>query len=331
MKSSKRHERVSQLHRLLTLPHQPPLPLSRICQELECSESTGKRLIQDLRDRYRHPVVYDKDYGGYRYERDDQDNVSIELPGLWFTEPELFALLTVRKLINDIEPGLFEKEVAPLGRRVEELLADAGADAREVDRRIRITSIGRRQVSDRVFRCCADAVLQRTRIRFTYRTRSRPGDVEAARYVSPQRLVYYRNNWYLDAWDHDRDDLRIFAVDEIRDLTPLREAAQDVDDSVLDERVRGGYGIFAGEATETAVLRFSADRAMWVSKEQWHAKQEGRFLGDGSYELRVPYSQQEELVMDVLRHGDQVEVIEPQSLRRRVADGLRSALGLYAS
>jgi predicted DNA-binding transcriptional regulator YafY len=298
---------------------------------LECSESTGKRLIQDLRDRYRHPVVYDKDYGGYRYERDDQDNVSIELPGLWFTEPELFALLTVRKLINDIEPGLFEKEVAPLGRRVEELLADAGADAREVDRRIRITSIGRRQVSDRVFRCCADAVLQRTRIRFTYRTRSRPGDVEAARYVSPQRLVYYRNNWYLDAWDHDRDDLRIFAVDEIRDLTPLREAAQDVDDSVLDERVRGGYGIFAGEATETAVLRFSADRAMWVSKEQWHAKQEGRFLGDGSYELRVPYSQQEELVMDVLRHGDQVEVIEPQSLRRRVADGLRSALGLYAS
>ena len=202
MKSSKRHERVSQLHRLLTLPHQPPLPLSRICEELECSESTGKRLIQDLRDRYRHPVVYDKNYGGYRYELGNQDDVSIELPGLWFTEPELFALLTVRKLINDIEPGLFEKEVAPLGRRVEELLAEAGADAREVDHRIRITSIGRRQVSDRVFRCCADAVLQRTRIRFTYRTRSRPGDAEAARYVSPQRLVYYRNNWYLDAWDH---------------------------------------------------------------------------------------------------------------------------------
>jgi len=332
MKSSKRHDRISQLHRLLTRKHQRPLSLAHICEELECSPSTGKRLIADLRDRFSHPLVYDKEYGGYRYEATEGDDaVSVELPGLWFTEPELFALLTVRKLINDIEPGLFDRDIAPLGKRVEELLADAGADTREVDRRIRITSIGRRAVSDRVFRCCADAVLKRSRMRFIYRTRSRPGDRESDRYVSPQRLVYYRNNWYLDAYDHGRNDLRIFAVDEMRDPSLLDEVAHDVDDAELDRRVTGGYGIFGGEATDTAVLRFTAARAMWVSKEQWHAEQQGRFLDDGSYELRVPYSSQSELVMDVLRHGDQCEVIGPPALRETVVGMLRGTLARYES
>ncbi len=329
MKSSKRHETVTKLHQLLTRRNQRPLPLARICEELECSPSTTKRAIRDLRDRYAHPLIYDQEFAGYRYDGDVGEGASMELPGLWFTEPELFALLTVRKLIGDIEPGLFENEIAPLGRRVEALLAEAGADTREVDRRIRITSIGRRTVEDRVFRCVADAVLQRLRLRFVYRTRSRPDAREADRYVSAQRMVYYRNNWYVDAYDHDRKDLRIFAIDEIRDPSILDEPTHDVPDEELDARVTGGYGIFGGEATQTAVLRFSAARAMWVSKEQWHANQEGRWLDDGSYELRVPYSREEELVMDVLRHGAEVEVVEPTKLRKAVERTLLAAADRY--
>jgi predicted DNA-binding transcriptional regulator YafY len=331
MKSSKRHETVAKLHQLLTRRNQRPLPLARICDELECSESTAKRAIRDLRDRFAHPLIYDQEYRGYRYDGEVGDGASMELPGLWFTEPELFALLTVRKLLSDIEPGLFEKEIAPLGRRVESLLADAGADTREVDRRIRITSIGRRRVEDHVFRCVADTLLQRTRLRFVYRTRSRPDSRAADRYVSPQRMVYYRNNWYLDAYDHNRKDLRIFAIDEMHDASMLDEAAHHVADEELDARVTGGYGIFGGEAVETAVLRFTAERAMWVSKEHWHARQEGRWLEDGGYELHVPYSREEELAMDVLRHGDQVEVLEPTALRTRVADMLRAAAERYSA
>ena len=78
------------------------------------------------------------------------------------------------------------------------------------------------------------------------------------------------------------------------------------------------------------MLRFGAARARWVSRERWHAQQRGRALDDGGYELRVPYSNPSELIMDILKYGPEVEVIAPDSLRRTVAERLRQAANLYA-
>jgi predicted DNA-binding transcriptional regulator YafY len=77
------------------------------------------------------------------------------------------------------------------------------------------------------------------------------------------------------------------------------------------------------------VLRFEPRRARWVAKERWHRDQEGRFLGDGSYELRVPYSNTLELTMDILKYGPDVEVLAPDALRRAVAQRLEAALARY--
>jgi predicted DNA-binding transcriptional regulator YafY len=195
----KRFEAVSRLHRLLTAKHQPPMSLRRICEEFECSESTAKRCIRDLRDRFNHPIEYDAELGGYHYGK-TSDVDGFELPGLWFTESELTALLTMKQLLAELQPGLFEKEVAPLGKRIEEILAASGVAASEVAKRIRILSMQRRRVSDAVFRVVADAVLTRRRLSFLYKARSRPSEGETKRLVSPQRLAHYRDNWYLDAW-----------------------------------------------------------------------------------------------------------------------------------
>lgn len=71
-------------------------------------------------------------------------------------------------------------------------------------------------------------------------------------------------------------------------------------------------------------------QSRWVADEQWHPQQAGRFLEDGRYELRVPYSDPRELVMDILKHGPDVEVMAPSELRAAVADRLRAASGQYA-
>ncbi len=72
----------------------------RICEELECSESTAKRCIRDLRDRFNHPIEYDAERGGYHYGK-ASDIDGFELPGLWFTESELTALLTMKELLAE--------------------------------------------------------------------------------------------------------------------------------------------------------------------------------------------------------------------------------------
>ncbi len=77
------------------------------------------------------------------------------------------------------------------------------------------------------------------------------------------------------------------------------------------------------------MLRFNPERARWVAKELWHRDQAGRFLEDGRYELRIPYSNALELTMDVLRYGPDVEVVEPAILRDLVRDRLAAALARY--
>lgn len=66
------------------------------------------------------------------------------------------------------------------------------------------------------------------------------------------------------------------------------------------------------ECSKPTVLRFSPDRASWVADERWHPQQVGRFQIDGSYELEVPCRDSRELVMDILRHGPDVEVSHPK-------------------
>jgi proteasome accessory factor C len=147
--------------------------------------------------------------------------------------------------------------------------------------------------------------------------------------ISPQRLVHYRDNWYLDGWCHLRDGLRIFALDRIESATLLDEPADDLPEEELDRRLARSYGIFSGVPRTSAVLRFTAHMARWVSEEHWHPQQIGQWMTDGSYELTIPYAEPTELVRDILRFGAEVEVVRPESLRGLVRNQLAAALAQY--
>jgi predicted DNA-binding transcriptional regulator YafY len=148
--------------------------------------------------------------------------------------------------------------------------------------------------------------------------------------ISPQRLVHYRDNWYMDAWCHSRQGLRSFALDAIEDTVPDEVRAVDIADEQLDRELGAGYGIFAGKQVRTAVLKFTPAMSRWVARERWHRLQEGSFEPDGSYILKVPYSAERELVMDIMRFGPEVEVLGPPELREHVSTSLRRALARYA-
>jgi predicted DNA-binding transcriptional regulator YafY len=187
--------------------------------------------------------------------------------------------------------------------------------------------MGARLVEPAHFQAVASALLSRRRLRISHYRRST--DETVKREVSPQRLVHYRDNWYLDAWCHLRAGLRTFAVDAIRDAAILDKTAREVSDKALDAVLAAGYGIFAGESVQTAVLRFDAVRARWVSRETWHPQQEGQFEADGAWVLRVPFSDPRELMMDILKYGADVEVLAPAALRKAVKEQLGAAAGRY--
>ena len=100
-------------------------------------------------------------------------------------------------------------------------------------------------------------------------------------------------------------------------------------EKALNDVLGSGYGIFSGKDVKWATLKFSPLRARWVASEKWHRKQVGKLLEDGSYELKVPYSNDPELLMDILKYGADCEVVGPEELRERVAKEVeRMAAGL---
>ena len=111
----------------------------------------------------------------------------------------------------------------------------------------------------------------------------------------------------------------------------LPDTALDIPEAQLDEHYASAYGIFGGKADKVAVLVFTAERARWVADERWHPQQEGRWLEDGRYELRIPYREERELVMDILRHGAAVSVVEPVELVKAICTELDSAARNYNS
>jgi len=320
-----RFDRIFELNRILQHARHP-VSRRRLEEELQCSRPTVKRIIEDMRLYLNAPIVYDRERNGYRY--DHREGEMYELPGLWFNASELHALLSVQQLLQDVQPGLLDQHLKPLQKRIDDLLRLQHAGSEGVAGRIRISQMAGRSVGG-CFQTLAGAVAQRRRLAMRYYNRG--SGENSAREVSPQRLTYYRDNWYLDAWCHLREGLRTFAVDAVDDARELETPAIEVPEAELDAHYASSYGIFAGAPEHRALLRFAPRRARWVAKERWHRDQRGRFLDDGSYELEIPYSSELELIMDILKYGPDVEVLGPDELRRAVVERLLGAMHLYAA
>jgi len=311
------------LHRLLD-GRRTAISRQTLMQELEISRSKLTRVIADLRKNFDAPLVFDQEYGGYRFDTADG---RFELPGLWFTGEELHALVSLNHLLQTLQPGLLDELLAPIRARLQGILQTEHLGGGEAQKRIRILAMAARVGNMRHFQTAAGAVLQRKRLSIEYYNRER--DQTGLREISPQRLTHYRDNWYLDAWCHEKKALRIFAVECIRHATVLSKTARNVPDATLDRELASAYGIFAGIPVATAVLRFTAHRARWVADETWHPEQQSRWLEDGRYELSVPYSRDTELIMDILRHGAEVEVLAPEVLKVAVKEQLDQARSQY--
>jgi predicted DNA-binding transcriptional regulator YafY len=323
-------DRTERFYKIDQLLHERRIvPFSTFAADLGVSRATFKRDLEYMRSRLNAPIEWDRDAGGYRYMAQEARSAKFALPGLWFSAEEIHALMTMQQLLAGLDGGgILGPHIQPLLARLTALLGTNETPQEEIRRRIRIIGMAARRTPLQHFSLVGTALVKRRRLRLTHYVRSRDESVE--REVSPQRLVHYRDNWYLDAWCHLRDELRSFSLDAVRRAEMLQARAKNVPQRDLDAKLAAGYGIFSGDAVQWAKLRFSPARARWVAAEQWHPQQKSRYDEAGRYLLEIPYANPTELVMDILRHGSEVEVLEPAALRRAVQAQLQAALAAYS-
>lgn len=323
-------ERLERFHKIRELiRRQGAVSRAKLLEELGGpSPATFKRDLEYMRSRMHCPIVWNRSRKGYVIENDPKNpDQSYELPGLWFNASEIYALLMMQHLLKNLQPGLLDGHIGPLQERLRALLEQSNYTAKLIDQRVKVIHLGSRKIEIKHFEQIAQALLDGKRLRISYLNRDRKETT--TREVSPLQLVHYRENWLLDAWCHMREAIRSFSLDAVQAVSTLPEQAKSVPKATLVKHFESGYGIFAGEATHRAHLKFTPERAQWVSLETWHSNQTSRYLPDGSYILEVPYSNDQELVMDLLRHGAEVEVLAPPALRQKVAATLVEASKKY--
>ena len=322
-------DRTERFYKIDNLLHaNQVVSIDRFLRELEVSKATFKRDIEYMRDRLNAPIEWSKGDGGYRYVSGNKTQQQ-SLPGLWFNSGEAYALLMMQSLLSEMQPGLLGPHIEPLKARLRAVIEAGNHAAVDVESRVKLLNVAARPVPDKNFEVVAAALLGRQRLQISYYSRAR--DDVSEREVSPQLLIHYRGNWYLGAWCHKQEAMRSFSMDAIQQAAVVNKVSKSIPKKELNGFIGQGYGIFAGSNVKWAKLRFSQERARWVSRELWHPQQKITEDKDGSLILEVPFTDIRELSMDVLRQGRHVEVLEPKELRDEVVNELRLALKTYAS
>lgn len=223
-----RTERIFRLVGLLRKAKR--LQFSEMRERMNVSPATLKRDLKYLRETLGTPVHYDAFDRTYRVS-DPSSRPHHEIPSVWFSEAELYSLHLAQQLLKEIDP---QERLAPnlksVVHRIETLLAPSGS-ANALVSRIKFRLPGKHPLDATGFASVTSALARRNQLSIRYLTPSRP----ASSVVSPQRLVFLQEWWYLDAWCHDAQAMRRFKLHELESAVCLDEAALDVSPQDLDE------------------------------------------------------------------------------------------------
>ena len=320
---------MERLHRIkYMIQARKCVPKQSFLDELEISDATFKRDLEYLRSRMNASIIYDRFLGGYKFEN-PQDEEKTELPGLWFSEKEATALVLMQHLLSSLDQcGLIGPHIELLTTIIDGILGQTETTAKELRKRIKVLGMGSRKSPIENFSEIGAALLKRNRLDIEYYSKGK--NEVTQREISPQRLIFYRENWYLDAYCHMRKELRSFAVDGIRKAVLTNKKAEEISEKQCQEHFAESYGIFSAKATQRAKLRFTPEHARWVSTENWHGQQVGSFDKDGYFILEFDYNQDPELIMDIMKHGSGVDVLAPATLKNRVKEELKKTIVNYS-
>lgn len=314
--------RMIKIHELLSADKYPNC--TQLGVEFEVSSKTIQRDMEFMRDQLVLPIEYDQRRHGYYYT-----NSVAQFPMLTVSQGELVALLVAQKAVEQYRGTSFEK---PLHAAFEKLVSSLGDEAsvslHELSEAVSFRSAGVPQSQIKVFELLADSVMASQMVEFDYL--SLRAKKPERRRVEPYHLACISNQWYLIGRDEARDDMRTFALTRVAEAKNLKISFQKPPDFSVAEMLSGSFAAFEAGKTERVRIRFDAFASRLVAERQWHKSQKMRTLPDGGGELSMEVGIAPDLEAWILGWGGQAEVLEPPSLRERIAGLGRQIATKYA-
>ncbi len=300
-------------------------PNSRtLSEKFEVSQKQAQRDIEFIRDRLEAPLTYDAAKKGYQYE-----DISYELPPIWFKEDELLALCLALRLASTLPDRTLKNSLHEL---LEKFLTfrflDSPPSLAEIEEKVSVKNIEYYRVDESVFHKVLDSLFHHEPIRISYYS---PHNWELTdRIVQALHLLCYMGSWHMIAFCSLKNELRDFSLSRVRSIegSPKSIILPGHLPSIK-EYIRENFGIMSGKESVEVCLRFTPQIAGWISEQVWCGGQEISQNEDGSLCLKFPVADFREVRREILRYGASVEVLSPQELREAIKNEIQKMSKVY--
>lgn len=297
---------------------------SRLADVFEVSYKTVQRDIDFMRDQLLLPIDYDQIRHGFHYTKP----VS-KFPLMSVSQGELVALLVAQKAIEQYRGTSFEKPLRSAFQKLASSLdSETNVSLHELSEAVSFRNLGVPAQELKNYERLADAVLTRHVVEFDYL--GLKAVKPERRRVEPLHLACIEGQWYLVAQDLVRTARRSFALTRIRKVRHLKKQFRRPENFSMEEMFADSFSAFEGHSSEKVVIDFDNVAARIVSERRWHKSQNLQPRKDGGLRLTMTVGIAPDLEKWILGWGARAEVMEPRSLRDRVAASVRECARKYA-
>ena len=318
--------RIYRLLRLITMIESGRgYTVSELAEELQVSRRTIFRDLNVL-EMARIPYYYDKERKTYRI------NQHFFLPPISLTLSESLAMLLFarRATSSGMEP--LSAAGARGAMKLESVLPESIRDyVGTIVKHIAILPAPTAKQDDLedVFEQLVAAINEHKVCRLVYISFYDRKQIDVT--VEPLRLAFVSRAWYLVGYSRKHRQQRTFKISRIRKLTVLSEKFDPADEKIEGTDIFGDAWSMIPEGKYYNVhLHFTPRVAGNVAEVKWHRSQRVEWNDDGSIEFYVRVDGLGEIIWWILGYGDQVKVIAPAILAKRVAGVARRMVKQYS-
>ena len=295
----------------------------QMAADLEVSTKTIQRDVDFMRDRLDLPIDFDWQKNGFHYTAPVEN-----FPTVQVTERELVALFVAEKALAQYRGTPFEKPLHAAFEKFTSGLSDTVSFSwRDLQSSISFRSIGATVADLQLFEAVSQAVLHSQELKFEYHKLH--SKVYEARHVQPYHLGCVENQWYLFAFDQDRQQMRTFVLPRMRKvLNTAKTFTRPANFSVTDY-LSGSLGVYSGKTSTAIRIWFDSYAARLVQERQWHPSQKIKELANGEIEFSVTLSSFAEVMRWILSWGEHARVMAPKALGVEVRETLKKMVEWY--
>jgi len=326
---SKKPDSTKKLHRLIAiirkLDNRERMTADNLAKEFEVSKRTALRDIKDLNESG-FAILFDNEQGTYRFADPDYTLRDLDL-----NENELMVIFLGKQMSRGLGKPFEAAALSLIKKASKETGNKTRARAKTLDEEKRFW-VGRDYGEDFAqikgqYDAVNAAIDRKVELEITYVAMNTRKETQRA--VAPYGLIFKYGIWYVLGYCHLRDDIRLFALDCIKDVKLTGKSYRIPGDFNIDNYFEAGWNMLRyGEPVEV-VLRFTKEYARWIQRRTWHPTQVIEEAEDGSIIFRVTVEGTQELKWWTYHWIPFCEIISPPELKKEVMDEMRAMMKEY--